>query len=41
MKYWKLVNSWGTGWGENGKFKVLKGVDMFGIESIGEAGEIK
>jgi len=24
-----------------GKFKVLKGVDMFGIESIGEAGEIK
>ena len=24
VKYWKLANSWGTQWGFNGVFKILK-----------------
>ncbi len=39
-KYWLLLNSWGENWGENGFFKMVKGVDHLGIESICEVGNI-
>eukprot|EP00928_Gymnodinium_smaydae_P033286 TRINITY_DN23883_c0_g1_i1.p1 TRINITY_DN23883_c0_g1~~TRINITY_DN23883_c0_g1_i1.p1 ORF type:complete len:335 (-),score=2.62 TRINITY_DN23883_c0_g1_i1:24-989(-) len=35
IDYWKLQNSWGTSWGENGFFKMLRGKNLCGIESGG------
>ena len=36
-KYWLLLNSWGSGWGENGSFRMRRGVDESAIESLAEA----
>ena len=31
--YWLVANSWNTDWGDNGRFKILRGKDECGIES--------
>jgi C1A family cysteine protease len=40
LKYWKLQNSWGKDWGEDGFFRMVRGKDHTGIESICEAGTV-
>ena len=34
--YWKLLNSWGDRWGEKGFFRMRRGKDESGIESMAE-----
>lgn len=33
--YWLLQNSWSEKWGDKGRFKIKRGVDECGIESLG------
>jgi hypothetical protein len=33
LQYWKVRNSWGVNWGEQGYFLIQRGVNMCGIES--------
>ncbi|CAH1731588.1 unnamed protein product [Aphis gossypii] len=38
VKYWLLVNSWGTEWGDHGLFKIRRGTNECGIEESSTAG---
>ena len=33
--YWLVANSWNTNWGESGFFKIKRGVNECGIETMG------
>ncbi|KAE9418661.1 hypothetical protein Angca_010244, partial [Angiostrongylus cantonensis] len=34
IKYWLVANSWSVDWGENGYFRILRGVNHCGIEEM-------
>jgi len=38
IKYWICANSWGTGWGEQGFFRILRGTNECSIETGALAG---
>jgi len=38
VKYWLVANSWNAHWGDNGLFKIKRGVDECGIEDSVNAG---
>ena len=41
VKYWLVANSWNDQWGENGFFRIRRGVNECGIEIYGVGGIIK
>ena len=33
VDYWKAKNAWNTYWGENGFFRIVRGINHLGFES--------
>ncbi len=31
-KFWNVMNSWGSAWGQNGHFRILRGSNNLGIQ---------
>lgn len=38
--YWLVRNSWNNGWGDNGLFKIARGIDTCGVEEDMVAGAV-
>ena len=36
IKYWIIQNSYGPNWGDHGYFKIERGIDLIGSESMGD-----
>jgi len=40
IKYWVLKNTWGNSWGENGYFRIRRGTDECGCESMASSFDV-